>query len=463
MKWHHRLLRYPEIWLLTGAALLTRLWQLHLPPAIVFDEVYFRTFAANYLTDHYYFDIHPPLIKLLFGTVGKFAGLSSAQIADGDVGAIVLRLVPALAGALLVPLIYIIIRQFGLGRRVATLGALFVLFDNALLVESRFVLMDSILLLFGMGALSCYLAMRKSQGMVRWAWVLAMAVLLGLLVTTKWTGLAMVGLLAVAWIVEGVQKRIDWRQLLGEAVVVLSVMAAIYIGTFAVHFAHLTHSGDGDAFMSEKFRSTLVGNPKYDKNAHMAMWDKIVELNTKMYTAQNTLVDVQHPYSSKWYTWPFEIRPVYYFQGVEVKDSKIQAHIYLLGNPVMWWTSAVATLAALLVWLVKPRWLGSRRRLTAFLLLGYGINFIPFAFIDRPMFLYHYLFALLFSILITCVMFAQLFDWQRRKYGMKVVHQTFWGVAIAVLLGFLFFFPISYGWPVTPDDLQMRIWLPTWR
>ncbi len=448
--------------MLTVLALVTRLWQLGQPHALVFDEVYFRQFAANYLNGHFFFDIHPPLVKLLFAGIGTLFHLSPEQIAAGDPGGLILRIMPALAGAALVPLVYIIVRQLGLGRRIAAFGALLVLCDNALLVESRFVLMDSLLLLVGMGALSSYLQLRKSKGHRRWVWVIATAVLLGTLVSTKWTGLAVVGLIAVTWAIEGVLRKVNYRRLLGEAAAVVAVIAGIYFGSFAVHFALLTHSGTGDAFMSEKFQSTLVGNPKYNSTATMPFWEKFIELNTEMYTAQSSLNEVTHPYASRWYSWPFEIRPIYYWQGDTLKNGE-QGNIYLLGNPVVWWLSAVGVACALLVWLAQPRLLGRRRKLVAFLLTGYALNFVPFTFITRPMFLYHYLFALLFSIVATCVMLATLFDWQAEKYGEKAVRQTFWVLVVIVVLGFLYFVPLSYGWPMTPADLQQKIWLPTWR
>jgi dolichyl-phosphate-mannose--protein O-mannosyl transferase len=214
--------------------------------------------------------------------------------------------------------------------------------------------------------------------------------------------------------------------------------------------------------MSDKFQSTLIGNEKYNPAVKMSLWDKIVELNKVMYTAQNQLNNTTHPYSSRWYSWPLEIRGVYYWQGETQKDST-QGNIYLLGNPVVWWLSAVGVLTALATWLAKPSWLGGRRKLVAFLLTGYALNFIPFTFIDRPMFLYHYFFALIFSILATCVMLGLLFDWQYEKYDEKTVKRTYWAIVLSVILGFLYFVPLSYGWPMTPGDLQQHMWLPSWR
>lgn len=459
--WFKRLLKYPELWLLSVAALLSRLVFINNPPSIVFDEVYFRSFAADYLSGHYFFDIHPPLVKLLFAGSAHLLGISPEQLASEDPAGIVLRVLPALAGAALVPLVYVLIRQFGLGRRVATLGALLVLLDNALLVESRLIVMDSLLLLAGIGAMSAYMALRVSKGIKRWAWVIVTAVLLGVLVSIKWSGLAIAGLIALAWAFEAIRRRLDWRRLLAEVTAVVAIVATIYIGSFMAHFSLLHHSGEGDAFMSDRFQSTLEGNPQYKQSAGMASWDKFIELNEEMYTAQSSLNGVEHPYASKWYTWPLQLRPVYYWQGAEV--GNLQAHIYLLGNPVVWWGSTIGVLVALVLWLGLPRTLGRYRTLTGFLLFGYMVNFLPFAFIDRPMFLYHYLFALIFAVLLSCVLLALLFDWQAQKYGRTVARQTSWGVAAAALLAFLYFIPVSYGVPLTAADLQRYMWLPGWR
>ena len=464
MKWFRKFFAHPEVWVLTVAALLTRLWHLSVPSDIVFDEIYFRQFAADYLSGNYFFDVHPPFVKLLFAAVGALFGLIPAQVASGAAGAEVLRILPALAGAALVPLVYIIIRQFGLGRRSAVLGAVLVLCDNALLVESRFVLMDSLLLLFGLCALSCFLQLRKSTGTQRRVWVVAAAAFLGMLISTKWTGLAIAGLVGLVWVFEDVlnKHKLNWRRLISEMTIVFTIVSSVYIGSFVAHFSLLTHSGNGDAFMSEQFQSTLIDSPYYKPDANMSFWDKFIELNTAMYTAQNSLTNATHPYASRWYSWPLEVRPIYYWAGPVLSDSR-QGNIYLLGNPLVWWLSTLGVVSALILWFVRPKWFGKRRKLATFLLVGYLFNFLPFVFIERPMFLYHYLFALLFSILITCVMTTILFDWLGSKYGGKLSHQLHWLLLVIIVLSFLYFLPLSYGWPLSGGDLQQHMWLQTWR
>jgi dolichyl-phosphate-mannose-protein mannosyltransferase len=462
MIFRHRLVRYPEVWVLTAFALLTRLWNVVWPPSIVFDEIYFRTFAGDYLSGHYFFDIHPPLVKLIFAGIGTLFHLSADQMTSGAAGASILRVAPALAGAALVPLIYVILRQMHLGRRVAVLGAALVLLDNALLTESRFVLMDSMLLLTGFGAISTYLAFRHSRGKRQWALAVLMAVLLGVLVTTKWTGLAIGALISATWVIDGVAHRRKWLRMLGEAVITLAIVAVIYIGSFMIHFALLTDTGDGDAFMSDRFQSTLVGNPRYDPTVKMSFWEKFLELNGEMYSAQSSLNGKTHPYASRWYTWPFMFRPVYYWQG-ETTPTGAQENIYFMGNPAVWLISTVGFAVAAILWLCRSRLLNGRHNQVAFLLAGYALNFVPFAFITRPMFLYHYLFAYVLAILTTCIVLGSLFDWQTTRYGRVIAHRTFWLIIAIAGLGFLYFLPLSFGWPLSPTEIQQRMWFPSWR
>lgn len=462
MRQIYRLFRYPELWSLTLAAFFTRFWQLLYPNDIVFDEIYFREFASNYLSGEYFFDIHPPLVKLMLAGIGGLFGFSTDEVAGSPDATAVMRLLPALAGALLVPLVYAIARQMGMGKRIATLGGLLVLLDNALLVESRFVLMDSFLLLFGLGALSCYLMLRRSTGKRRWLWLVLMAAAIGALISTKWSGLAVVGLLAIAWLAESIKQRVDWRRMLVEASTVIAIIATIYIASFAVHFALLPRSGEGDAFMSLKFQSTLVDNQHYDETVTMPFLEKFIELNSEMYGSQSSLESVEHPYASKWYDWPLMVRPVYYWQSSPGADG-LQGHIYLLGNPVVWWGVVLFVVVALIALVSRSKLIVKNGWLLVFLLAGYLINWLPFAFINRPMFMYHYLFSLLFGILIACVILSAALDWISRRYDQEIATRLYVGVCVAVLGGFLYFLPVSYGWPLAEADLMRYMWSPNWR
>ena len=59
---------------LTAAAAAVRLHRLADPASVVFDEVHFGGHAAHYINRTYFFDIHPPLGKMLLAAAGAAAG-----------------------------------------------------------------------------------------------------------------------------------------------------------------------------------------------------------------------------------------------------------------------------------------------------------------------------------------------------------------------------------------------------
>ena len=134
--------RHPELSILTALALLTRCWGLFHPRAVVWDEVHFERFAGSYFSGRYYVDVHPPAAKLLLAGAARLLGVSGAALAANEPTPS-LRLLPAIAGVLIIPVVYLILCELTASRRVATLGAALLLMDNALLVESRLILTDS--------------------------------------------------------------------------------------------------------------------------------------------------------------------------------------------------------------------------------------------------------------------------------------------------------------------------------
>src|SRR6185437_4751992 len=151
---------------------------------------------------------------------------------------------------LLVPLVYIILRQIGANRRIATLGATLLLLENALLVMGRLILVDIILIVFGLLALTTYLATHGRDGRARWAWLAASAIFAGLALSIKWTGASALGIVLTAWFFDLVARRWSVRRFIGEGALLTLIPAAIYLGAFAIHFALLTHTGPGDVYMA---------------------------------------------------------------------------------------------------------------------------------------------------------------------------------------------------------------------
>jgi dolichyl-phosphate-mannose-protein mannosyltransferase len=158
----------------------------------------------------------------------------------------------------------------------------------------------------------------------------------------------------------------------------------------------------------------------------------------------NQRLTATHPYSSKWYSWPFLDRPIFYW----VKDT---ARVYLVGNPAVWWLSTAAAMVIVINLLLS----GLRRinAVPAIMAGAWMMNMLPFIGIDRVMFLYHYFTALIWAVL----MLAYIVDQSRKA---KQAFFLFSGIALAL---FIFFAPLTYGLPMSQTADDARVWFSSWR
>ncbi|MEP6495166.1 MAG: phospholipid carrier-dependent glycosyltransferase [bacterium] len=456
----------PELVVLAALAGLTRFWNLFRPNIVAFDEMHFEHHAGHYLARTHYFDVHPPLGKLLFAAEAKLFGISADALLAG-VPEVALRVLPAVLGALVVPLIYVLCRQLGAARRVAVLAGFAILCENALLVDSRFSLLETFIISFGVSAIVLYLAARQATGASRWLFLAASAFMAGCAFSVKWTGLSALGLILLAWAYDVLVSRDAvnpdrLRRVLGEGAVLVGIPIAVYISAFAVHFHLLWRSGVDDAVMSGRFRATLVGGLAYNPDVRMSLFAKLVDVHQAISRGNSSLEGITHPAASPWYTWPIMKHPIGLWESA---DTVRPAMIILLGNPVLWWGSGVAVLIAGAMFARRRNRLGAHGYALAFLLGGFLINFLPFVGIRRVMYIYHYLFALLFLIILAVMSLGVLAGWNEPddgalwRFRSRASAALYWGVASAVLLGFLYFAPLSYGWALSQTAHDARFWM----
>ncbi len=435
------------LFLLATISIITHIPFFGQPSAVVFDEVYMGSFVSSYESGKYYFDIHPPFAKLVTKFFGDIVGVPY-NVDFGTIGnalpsdIIILRLLPLIAGILLPLVIYGICRKLNFSKLLSfTAGALLCL-ENSLVIQSRFILFDSWLLLCGFSAVLLYLFYIKNES--KKSLLVLSALLASCAFSIKWTGLAFPLLIMIA---ELVRTRYIVKVLKFFAVYAI-IGLAFYMSIFAIHFAYLTHSGPGDPFMTDRFQKTLIGS-QYENSdlVPKGFFGKFIELNVEMYEANKTLT-ATHSYSSPWYSWPLMTRSVFYWQGVQTEEGS--SYIYLLGNPLIYLLGTLSIL--LLAWqaLIKK----DRNKVLLFILTGFLVNFLPFMFIGRVMFLYHYEAALIFSIIALCYVI-------QHHIHHKVI--TIYIFLMLSLTLFIFFSPLTYGRNLTDGELSARMWLKGWR
>ena len=451
------------------------------PNETVFDEVHFGKFVSAYYTHEYYFDIHPPGGKLIIAGFAKIFNFSPeysfAQIGQAfpDNKYLFLRFLPVLAGTLLPIIIFLLACQLGLRRNASFLAGLLIILENALLTQSRYILLDPFLLLFGFTALFFYFKYRPpsrvSSGLIPNSYFLIpMAIFSGLAVSIKWTGLSFLAIAGIIEFIHVIKCHAPtiryWLFAIGKLFIFFFVIPlVVYFSIFIAHFSLLTKSGDGDAFMTPAFQNSLQGSD-YANDLQLKplnTFQKFIELNQEMYTANQTLT-ATHPYGSKWYTWPFMIRSIYYWNNANMTNGHTE-RIYLLGNPFIWYLSTIAVFYLLISSLfdfVSTKYKTKKFIFpdSSFLILlgGFAINLLPFVGIGRVMFLYHYLTAYIFAILMLAYWVDKFKPHSEKKNLMIVL-----GLALIAGIFFVYFAPLSYGLDITQDSFTNRLWLLSWQ
>lgn len=297
--------------LVVAMSFLTRYWKIWDPAQVVFDEVHFGKFASYYLRKEYYFDVHPPLAKMLIALGGwlidydgyfLFEKIGMDYISNG-VPYIMLRGWVALFGFALPPLVYMIMAESGYSVVISLFSALLATFDNALVTQGRLILLDNIMLFFMLAGVFCYIRFFKQRysefGFKWWIWLLNTGVMLGCVVSCKLVGLFTIMLIGAA-VLADLWRILDFRRgttmsqfvnhFVARAFALIVVPFAIYLSFFYVHFAVLTHTGPGDAYHSSKFQMQLIDNPMTVSSFSVYYGDQITfrHRDTGVYLDSNT-------------------------------------------------------------------------------------------------------------------------------------------------------------------------------
>ena len=285
---------------ITALAFFVRLFRIYQPSSVVFDEVHFGGFASKYIKGKFFMDVHPPLAKLLITLAGWLAGFDG-EFDFKDIGKdylepgvpfVAMRLLPALCGVLVIPMMFLSLKAAGCKTFTASLGSLLVIFENGLVTQSRLILLDSPLVIFtAMTALSWTSFTNQNElgpshafRPAWWFWLAATGVCLGATVSVKWVGLftiAWVGSLTALqlWVLLGdtrnVTLRVWFKHFFARIFCLIVIPMTFYMGMFAIHFLCLVNPGDGDGFMSSEFQSTLNTKGMADVPADVAFGSRI--------------------------------------------------------------------------------------------------------------------------------------------------------------------------------------------
>ncbi|MDQ7857245.1 MAG: phospholipid carrier-dependent glycosyltransferase [Armatimonadota bacterium] len=400
---------------ITLFAALVRFPRLGTPSWMIFDEIYYAKAARQILAGQEVTEerTHPPLSKLI---------IAAGIVAAGD-NAVGWRLPGAVAGVLLVLVVYLLALLLFKDQFIAAASAMLVALDGLVFVESRIAKPDIFLTLFLFVAYTAFWMFLRARpagaGAAAGAhvWLYLAGAAAGCAVATKWTTVVPLSViqvtlaLALGW----GRLTLTRRDVLHLAAAFIAVPVAVYLLTYVPYFVR--------------------GHTAAEFVAHQR----------SMYEFHASLTE-GHPYQSAWWSWPLLLRPIWY-EYYEAADGLFRG-VVAIGNPIIWW-AALPALAVFAVFAARARALPD-----LFVVLGFAIAYVQYAFITRALFLYHFLPAVPFLVLGLAAVLARV----RAQVGSGVVLMY-----LLLAAGWLVaFYPVLSALGVSGDRITRLMWFGSW-
>lgn len=435
--------------------------------SMYFDEIYHARTAYEFLHGlTTYENTHPPLGKLII----------SAGVAIFGMTPFGWRIAGTLFGIAMIPLVYLFARRLTESTPLAALACFLFSFDFMHFAQTRLATIDVYITFF---VLLMYYFMYRYTMLSFYDTPLgktflplgACGVCMGLGIACKWTGVyAGVGL---ALIFFGVMYR-RYREYL-------------YAGKDPYGYTDgISHREILDGFGTKLLHTILfcilffvvipaliylLSYVPFSDGTSDSLLLRLLHNQEYMFRYHSTL-DASHPYSSSWYQWPVMQRPIWYYSRIVTGSQNaggIREGISAFGNPLVWWAGIPAALYTLYCILRSKN---SRRGLSSpadrggvlsnaapFLLIGYLAQYLPWFFVTRVTFIYHYFPSVVFVVLMIVFCLAQL----QRRCRKEVFTALLLLYGIAAFSLFLLFYPVLSGQPVEADFVNRFLrWFNSW-
>lgn len=385
-----------------------------------FDEIYHARTAFEHIEGVYPYEIsHPPLGKLIIAAGIKLFGMTPFGW----------RFSGTLFGVLMLPVLYIFLKRMFGGTAVPACGTAMFAFDFMHFTQTRIATIDTYAVFF---ILLMYLFMYLYISGGRLRYLALSGVFFGVGVACKWTCLYAGAGLALIWLIHWIRNfrlRDFIKNCLFCTVFFVLVPAAVY---YLSYFPYGQASGLHGAgmFFTKDYADIVLQNQDFMFSYHSG-------------------VHSEHPYSSRWYQWLIDERPILYYLQYYSDGTRSSFGAFL--NPVLSWAGLAAT--GICAYLAVFR----RDTASAFIVIGYLAQLLPWVFITRTTFEYHYFPASVFLVLAVCRVFSimqrNVKHWRFNVYGLA-------GLSCAL---FVLFYPVLSGRTVNAELASALLkWLPSW-
>lgn len=398
-----------------------------------FDEIYHARTAYEHILGYYPYEItHPPLGKLLLGLGIRAFGMTPFGW----------RFVGTLFGVLMVPVFYLLAKRLFMNTMAAACSTLLFAFDFMHFTQTRIATID----VYGVFFILCmylFMVIYVSVGLERPFKQTMLPLFLcglsfGLGISSKWICFyAALGLIVLLFTYLLKRRRYLWEQqrfsefwpffwkTVAWCVLCFVVIpGAIYT---ACYIPYAMARNDGGVTLKQVIQE-MWNNQSYMLNYHGS-------------------TNEPHVYSSRWYQWVGNIRPILYWMSVENGNlSRVMAFV----NPVVCWGGLLSLVFSVWHFVKTKCWQGF------VIVVGFLSQLLPWVFITRTTFEYHYFPSVVFLALALGYAFTVC---RERKPKSKAPML----VTLFALLLFALFYPALSGFPYSEGYSKFVLrWFATW-
>lgn len=406
-------------------SLVIRLVNLQTPAAYYFDEVYHAATAKAYAVNDprgyewwheapepgtAYEWLHPPIAKLFMALGWKTLGPAAWAW----------RVPGVLFGVGVIWLTYWVAFLVTKNRLTGLLAAVLASLDGLLLAQSRIGMNDIYVVAFILMAVGAYLKSRENESLL---WLLSSGVATGLAMSTKWSGVFILGMIATWEIGRFIREgRRWWKRVPLLFGVYLLFPLTIYVASY------------GQFWLQGHTISQF-------KELHEQIW------------WYQTHLEATHSYQSKAWEWPLLVRPVWYWVHY---DNGYISNIYNQANPFLAWIG-FATMLMLVFRLPFTRSPRGKISPSHIWLIAYAWTWMPWLASPRIMFFYHYTPAIPFLAMALADQLVQVQTQYKRGHLILI------GVVGIIAIAFAWLLPMWVGWPLPESWWPWLFWLPSWK
>lgn len=400
----------------------------------IWDEYY-------YVTTAYQFNHHLPALITVHPPLGMYlisAGMS--VFGDNPFG---WRIVPDLAGILLVMLVYIFTKKISLSRSAAVIASVLLSVDFMHFMITRMASLESTLAFFAILSvffLYCYAEARRSSEdfNATLRYLLPCALSIALAISIKWSALysLVTALLVIAYFEFVYSYRGSLRT---KLIAVFNICALFVVLPVSLYFSCYYPT---------------VFYPFYKNSGMNDFWSFVSSLQPVMYQFHTHMVNhvPNGGDGSEWWQWPLITQPQLVYRWLDIR-SNLSSIGLLMGNPLIWWLF-YPSLLLMLVHVLKVR-----KFMPLFLLSATLLQFLPYALFGRISYIYYFYISSVFGIMLLGYLFSQALQLKNRRLNYLIV-----AYVLACILLFVAFYPLLSGLPVDRGYfIKYLLWYRNWQ